>query len=60
MRPGLLDFIIDLVALLLGFAALLYGVWQVYRPAAWILGGLLLLGYAIQAARARSALPEPQ
>jgi uncharacterized membrane protein AbrB (regulator of aidB expression) len=56
MRQGLLDFLIAL----LGFAALLYGVWQVYRPAAWILGGLLLLGYALQAARARVSTPEPE
>jgi hypothetical protein len=51
MRQGLPDFIIALV----GLAAFLYGVGQVYRPAAWILGGLLLLGYALQAARARAS-----
>jgi uncharacterized membrane protein AbrB (regulator of aidB expression) len=53
MRQGLLDFIITL----LGFVALLYGTWLVYAPAAWILGGLLLLGYALQAARARAPTP---
>lgn len=55
MRSGLLDFTITL----LGFFALMYGVWQVYPPAAWILGGLLLLSYALQVARARAPLNTP-
>lgn len=46
MRQGLLD-----ITALLGLAALLYGVRQVYPPATWILGGLLVLGYALQASR---------
>jgi len=29
--------------LIVGFFSLVYGVWQIYIPAAWIIGGLLLL-----------------
>jgi len=53
MRQGLLDLIA-----VLALAAFLYGVWQVYHPAAWILGGLLVLGYALQASRASTPTPD--
>jgi hypothetical protein len=50
MRQALLLFLLAL----LGLAALLYGVWRVYPPAAFILGGLLLLGEVIHISRPRS------
>lgn len=50
MRQGLVD-----IFGLLGFAAFIYGLWLVYPPAAWILGGLLVLGYALRASR---SMPE--
>jgi len=40
---------------MLGLVALLYGVWQVYPPAAWILGGMLVLGEAIHLTRVPEA-----
>lgn len=42
MRQAVLD-----ILALLGLAALLHGVWQVYQPAAWMLGGALLLAVAL-------------
>lgn len=51
MRQGLVDGIIGL----LGFATLLYGLWLIWQPLAWTVGGLLLLGYALKASRARVA-----
>lgn len=49
MRQGLVD-----ILGLLGFAAFIYGLWAVYHPLAWIVGGLLLLGYALRATRAET------
>ena len=31
------------IALVLGFLMLIYGIWQIYMPAAFITGGILLL-----------------
>jgi hypothetical protein len=42
--------LIDLLALL-GFALFLFGVWLVYRPAAAILGGALLVTAALLLSR---------
>lgn len=52
MRQGLVD-----IFGLIGFAAFIYGLWLVYPPVAWIVGGLLVLGYVLQASR--SAQGEP-
>ena len=35
------------VVFLLGCAAMLFGVWQIHRPSAWIIGGLLLIFGAV-------------
>ncbi len=32
-----------------GFAALVWGAWMIYEPAAWMLGGALLLGSSVAA-----------
>jgi hypothetical protein len=29
--------------LLVGFCSLIYGIWLIYQPAAWIVGGLILI-----------------
>lgn len=36
---------------LLGFAAFIYGLWLMYQPTAWIVGGLLVLGYVLRTSR---------
>lgn len=54
MRQGIVDGIIGL----LGFAAFIYGLWLIWQPLAWTVGGLLLLGYALKASRARAASGE--
>ena len=36
-----------------GAAALVFGLWQVYRPAGWISGGALLLLYGVLATAGR-------
>jgi hypothetical protein len=52
MRQGLVDIIG-----LLGFAAFLYGLWLMWHPLAWVVGGLLALGYAIHDGRAHRLPP---
>jgi hypothetical protein len=47
MRQGLVD-----ILGLLGFAAFIYGLWLMWHPLAWAVGGLLLLGYALRTSRA--------
>jgi hypothetical protein len=32
---------------LIGFSAFIYGVWQIHRPSAWIISGLMVLAYAV-------------
>ena len=32
-----------LIVYLLGFASALYGLWEIYHPAAFIVGGILLI-----------------
>jgi hypothetical protein len=54
MRQGLVD-----ILGLLGFAAFIYGLWQMWHPLAWVVGGMLALGYALQEARARAAPSAP-
>lgn len=39
---------------LVGLAALVHGVTMIYRPAGWIIGGLMLVGYAALSARGGS------
>lgn len=34
-----------------GFAAVTFGLWQVYPPAAWIFGGSVVAAFAIAIAR---------
>lgn len=41
LRPDPLD-----VLHVLGFSALIWGVWQIYHPAAWIAGGLVVIFYS--------------
>jgi len=43
-RPDILS-----VLGVIGYCAVVFGVWQWHRPAAWIIGGLLLLIYAVLA-----------
>lgn len=38
------------IVLLTGAAAVVVGVDQIYRPAAWIIGGLLIIGFSIWSA----------
>ena len=54
MRQGLVD-----ILGLLGFAAFVYGLWLMWHPLAWCVGGLLLLGYALRVSRATPA-PDAQ
>jgi hypothetical protein len=44
---------LDMLALL-GLAAFLYGVWLIYRPAAFIVGGGVTVAVALLLARVRS------
>jgi hypothetical protein len=53
MRQGLVD-----ILGLLGFAAFIYGLWQMWPPLAWVVGGLLALGYAVQTSRAATSAPD--
>lgn len=39
------------IAGLIGVGLLLYGIWEVYRPAAFIVAGLLLLSASLMLAR---------
>lgn len=52
MRQGLVD-ILGLV----GFSAFIYGLWLMWHPLAWAVGGLLLLGYALRASRTAPGAP---
>lgn len=52
MRQGLLD-----ILGLLGFAAFVYGLWLMWHPLAWTVGGLLALGFALRASRV--VTPDP-
>ena len=36
------DFIREAI-MVIGFAAFVFGVWQIYEPAAWVMGGALLM-----------------
>lgn len=54
MRQGLVDIIG-----LLGFAAFIYGLWLMWHPLAWTVGGALLLGYALRATRSGSGPESP-
>ena len=54
MRQGLVD-----ILGLLGFAAFLYGLWLMWHPLAWTVGGLLALGFALRASRGQSASGGP-
>lgn len=47
------NYLDDIVALL-GLAALFYGCWLVYVPAAWIVTGLLLIAVSLLRARAHA------
>lgn len=54
MRQGLLD-----ILGLLGFAALMYGLWLIWHPLPWCVGGLLALGFALKASRSTPAPDGP-
>lgn len=47
----------DLVGLA-GAASIVYGIWQIYNPAAYIAGGIMMTGAALLLAR--RAAPRPQ
>jgi hypothetical protein len=35
------------VLILLGFLAIVYGIWQIHPPSAWIVAGISLIGYSV-------------
>lgn len=41
------------IAMVLGFLMLLYGIWQVYKPASFIIGGALLLLFGLPPRKGR-------
>jgi hypothetical protein len=41
------------VIAMLGFSALIYGIWQVHRPSAWIAAGFILITYSVLATAAK-------
>ncbi|GEA17509.1 hypothetical protein [Moorella sp. E306M] len=43
MKLKITDDHIREACLLAGFCLLTYGIWQIYQPAAWIVGGLILV-----------------
>jgi len=52
MRPSARELASDVVVLA-GFAVVVFGVWQVYEPAAFVLAGVFLcvIGYGLARAR---------
>jgi hypothetical protein len=49
------NFSVSDAALLAGFAGLTYGLWLAWRPAAFIVGGILLIAFGIVNERGRAA-----
>lgn len=35
------------VLALLGFAAFIFGIWQIHPPSAWIVGGVTVIGFCV-------------
>lgn len=50
-RRKFFDFACDVIGFM-GFAAIVYGVWQIHQPSAYIVGGVILVILAIMATRA--------
>ena len=46
IRPAIGELTNDLFVLS-GAGMMVWGIWQIYQPAAWILGGLVLLWYGL-------------
>lgn len=47
MKPKLTEDHIREACLLAGFCSLTYGIWLIYPPAAWVVGGLILVWLGI-------------